>query len=233
MGWEWTISRVDKNHGITAPPQREKSVLELYLPVRTHLLGLTPQMARPHTPSWGSSACIPEPQHHPLWAAVDNPCCWSHAGSGQCSGRCPSHKTGACSTKGGALVCQEGPVVYKPSKGDPSPKTGWLSVCCEDPQPTPQGHRPVYPLPALQAADTAHCPDARCSKKKESKLVSDTVVLRFREKERRQRRVESWASTAYGGGSPVVLPPVLTPDGRRGVPSPKPRPPPVCRGNQR
>lgn len=45
--------------------------------------------------------------------------------------------------------------------------------------------------------------------------------------------MESWASTACGGGSPVVLPPVLTPDGRRGVPSPKPRPPPVCRGNQR
>lgn len=31
----------------------EKPVPELYLPVRTHLLGLTPQMARPHTPSRG------------------------------------------------------------------------------------------------------------------------------------------------------------------------------------
>lgn len=125
-------------------------------------------------------------------------------------------------------------MVYRPSTGDPSPKTGWLSVCRKDPWLTAQGQRSVHPLPALQAADTAPCPEACCSKKKkESKIVSDTIVLCFCEKKRRQRRVESWASTAYGGGSPVMLPPVLTPDGRRGVPSPKPRPCPLCRRNQR
>lgn len=138
--------------------------------MRTHLPA---QVASAHLgrlgpilPPGGSSALISEPQHHPLWAVVAKPCCWSHAGSGQCSGMCPSHKTGACSTKAGALMCQEGPMVYRPSMGDPSPKTGWLSVCREDPWLTAQGQRPVHPLPALQAADTAPCPEACCSKKK-------------------------------------------------------------------
>ena len=141
--------------------------------MRTHLPA---QVASAHLgrlgpilPPGGSSALISEPQHHPLWAAVAKPCCWSHAGSGQCSGMCPSHKMGACSTKAGALMCQEGPMVYRPSMGDPSPKTGWLSVCREDPWLTAQGQRPVHPLPALQAADTAPCPEACCSKKKKKK----------------------------------------------------------------
>lgn len=125
-------------------------------------------------------------------------------------------------------------MVYKPSKGDPTPQTGWLSVRCEDPRPTPRDTDQSIPflLSKLQTLPAALMLAVQ-KKKKESKIVSETIVLCFCEKKRRQIRVESWASTACGGGSPVVLPPVLTPDGRRGVPSPKPRPPPVCRGNQR
>lgn len=52
-------------------------------------------------------------------------------------------------------MCQEGPVVYKPSKGRPDPQTGWL-VSCEDPRPNTQGTQ-TSPSPSCSPS-CRHCP---------------------------------------------------------------------------
>lgn len=95
--------------------------------MRTHLLGLTPQMGQAPHSFPGALLLAP-------WSPSTMLCGqrWPTLAAGHMT------KTRICSTKGGALVCQEGPVVYRPSKGNPTPQTGWLSVRCEDPRPTPR-----------------------------------------------------------------------------------------------
>lgn len=105
-------------------------------------------------------------------------------------------------------------VAFNTSRDDPSPKTACLSVCCEDPGLTPQGHRPVSRSPPgseLQTPPLTLVSDSGGSAlalnlaahKRESQMVSNTVVLFFYEEE---RQVESRAPMGSGEAGAAARP---------------------------
>ena len=117
----------------------------------------------------------------------------------------------ARSAEGAALARREGKRLSSTAAG--LPKTGCLSVCCEDPGLTPQGHGPLGPLPRseLQTLPLTLLSDSGGSalalnltvQKRESQMLSNTVVLFFYEEE---RQVESRAPTGSGEAGTVARP---------------------------